>query len=194
MSGGLVLGYAALNDPPGGPVGVVKSVLLGKVPDRGVQKITPGRQLGETVGGLIGGTGSGVGNAVGNAVANGSRGSIIATAKTYLGVKYVWGGASRRGVDCSGLVLLAYKSVGISLPHKASLQMGKGRRISRAEVKPGDLVGWGAPGNYPHIALALNADQVIVAPHTGTVVQVQKLWQKAVPGFGYPDIVRILKD
>lgn len=201
MAGGLVLGYAGLNDPPGGPVGVLKDILSGKTPTPGIQLVTPAINAGVQVGNVVGGTnsvtgaGAAAGAAISGAVASGSRGQILSVARSYLGVKYVFGGASRKGVDCSGLVLIAYRDgAGIKLPHRATSQAGRGRRITRAQVLPGDLVAWGVPGNYPHIALAIDADQIIVAPHTGTVVQYQKLWQKAVPGFGYPDIIRILGD
>jgi cell wall-associated NlpC family hydrolase len=187
MAGGLVLGYSGLNDPEGGPVGVVKDVLSGKTPTPGVQKVTPNQ---ETVN-----AGAGVGAAASGVVASGSRASILSVARSYLGVRYAWGGMSRKGIDCSGLVLVAYRDgAGIKLPHRATLQAARGRRVERAQTQPGDLVAWGVPGNYPHIAIAIDADQVIVAPHTGTVVQYQKLWEKKVPGFGFPDIIRVLGD
>jgi cell wall-associated NlpC family hydrolase len=204
MAGGLLLAYTAINDVPGGPIGALRSVLAGETPSAGAQVGTAAASLfgtaGSAVGGVIPGTSAGgvaggaLAGAVGSIGAGGSRAKIVSTAQSYLGVPYRFGGASRSGVDCSGLVLLAYKAVGISLPHKASLQAAKGRRIDRSTIKPGDLVAWGAPGNYPHIGIAVNANQVIVAPHTGTVVQYQKLWEKKVPGFGYPDIIRILED
>lgn len=196
MAGGLVLAYSGLNDPVGGPVGVLKDILTGKSPTPGVQVVTPAVNLGIQVGQIADATSGlvGAGAALAGTIsATGDRSKIIAVAKTYLGVRYIWGGASRRGIDCSGLVLVAYRDgAGIKLPHKATLQASRGKKIDRSQVQPGDLVAWGVPGNYPHIALAVSADQIIVAPHTGTVVQYQKLWQKAVPGFGYPDIIRIL--
>lgn len=198
MAGGLVLAYSGLNDPEGGPVGVVRDVLQGKTPTPGIQLATPVINAGVAVGNLAGagtgavGAGAGAGNAI-SAVVGGSGARVIEVARTYLGVRYVWGGASRNGIDCSGLVLVAYRDgAGIKLPHRATLQAARGRRIDRSQIQPGDLVAWGVPGNYPHIALAVSADQVIVAPHTGTVVKYEQLWQKAVPGFGYPDIYRIL--
>lgn len=197
MAGGLVLAYAGLNDPVGGPVGVVKDVLSGKTPTPGTQTVTPASNSAgaAAAAGLAGVVGSTAGAAVGAAVATGSRASILSVANSYLGVRYSLGGMSRSGIDCSGLVLVAYRDgAGIKLPHRATLQAARGRRIDRSQIKPGDLVAWGVPGNYPHIALALSADEVVVAPHTGTVVQHQKLWEKKVPGFGYPDIIRILGD
>jgi cell wall-associated NlpC family hydrolase len=183
MAGGLVLSYSGLNDPVGGPVGVVKDILTGKTPTPGAQKLTPAQAASTPVAGTV----TGVADAV-------IRGTILTQARSYLGDRYVWGGTSHKGIDCSGLVLVAYRDgAGIKLPHLATAQAARGHRIDRSAVQPGDLVAWGVPGNYPHIALAVNADTVIVAPHTGTVVQYQKLWEKKVPGFGYPDIIRILK-
>lgn len=196
MASGLVLGYAGLNDPAGGPVGVLRDVLQGKTPTPGIPFTLPSINAGVTVQGLTG-AGAAVGSAAAGAAQSvaalsGSAGKVLDVARSYLGVKYVLGGASRSGIDCSGLVMVAYRDgAGIVLPHRATLQAARGKRVDRSQIRPGDLVAWGVPGNYPHIALAINADQVIVAPHTGTVVQYQPLWQKKVPGFGYPDIIRI---
>jgi cell wall-associated NlpC family hydrolase len=185
LGAGMLLTYSGLNDPVGGPFGALRDILSGKTPTPAVQKTTtPATGVGQAAGKVLPGFAAG-----------GSRASIISVAKTYLGVPYGLGGASRRRIDCSGLVLVAYRDgAGIKLPHKATLQMARGRRISRAELLPGDLVGWGVPGNYPHIALAIDQDTVIVAPTWGKTVMYQTLWQKKVPGFGYPDIVRILGD
>lgn len=185
IAGGVVLCYSGLNDPVGGPVGVVKDVLSGKTPTPGVQKVTASTSIAGTATAVAGKVVAGTG----------SRAQILSVARSYLGVKYVFGGMSRSGVDCSGLVLVAYRDgAGIKLPHRATSQAARGRRIDRSQILPGDLVAWGVPGNYPHIAIAIDTDQVIVAPHTGTVVQYQPLWEKKVPGFGYPDIIRILND
>lgn len=179
VAAGGVLAYAGVNDPVGGPVGVVSDILQGRTPTPQLRSIDGG--------------GAALGSAVAGAVATGSRAAIIAVAKSYLGTPYFLGGASHRGIDCSGLVLVAYRDgAGISLPHKATLQAARGRRIPREQLAPADLVAWGVPGNYPHIALAVDANTVIVAPSWGKPVQYQPLWERKVPGFGYPDIIRIL--
>ena len=184
VGAGTLLMYSGLNDPVGGPLGALRDILQGKTPTPGVQQVGSYQPAGQGVGGVVAG-----------AAAAGGRASIISVAQSYLGVPYRLGGASRRGIDCSGLVLVAYRDgAGIKLPHKATLQMARGRRIDRSQIRPGDLVGWGVPGNYPHIALAMNAEQVIVASTWGKPVMYQRLWEKKVPGFGYPDIVRILGD
>ncbi|EWS81940.1 hydrolase [Brachybacterium phenoliresistens] len=66
--------------------------------------------------------------------------SILATARSGIGVPYVWGGDDPSGWDCSGFVQWVYGQHGISLPHSAGSQVAQGTRISRSEARPGDLV------------------------------------------------------
>lgn len=193
VAAGGVLMYSGVNDPVGGPVGVVRDILQGRVPKPGVQVSAVGSAVGSLLPPILGTiAGTNLGSAAsGSAVA--VRGAaVVAVARTYLGVPYRWAGADRNGVDCSGLVLVAYRDgAGIRLPHLATAQAARGHRIDRSQVLPGDLVAWGVPSNYPHIAIALNADQVIVAPTYGTRVQIQPLWERKVSGYGYPDIIRL---
>ncbi len=65
---------------------------------------------------------------------------IVATAKTCLGVPYVWGGESMSGFDCSGLVQYVYEQNGISLPRTCKTQYQEGVYVSKANLQPGDLV------------------------------------------------------
>lgn len=75
-----------------------------------------------------------------NLSANGS--SVVAFAQQYLGVRYVYGGASPKGFDCSGFTMYVMKQFGYSLPHTATGQWksGLGTKVSYAEMMPGDLV------------------------------------------------------
>lgn len=68
------------------------------------------------------------------------RQQVVNLAKSYLGVRYVWGGTSPNGFDCSGLVQYVYKKVGITLNRVAADQARQGTKVSKAELKPGDLV------------------------------------------------------
>jgi N-acetylmuramoyl-L-alanine amidase len=65
---------------------------------------------------------------------------VVEYAKKFLGVKYVWGGESPKGFDCSGLVLYVYRHFGVRLPHLASLQTRYGTYVKRSELCAGDLV------------------------------------------------------
>ena len=75
-----------------------------------------------------------------NVSANGS--SVVSFAQQYLGVRYVYGGASPKGFDCSGFTMYVMKQFGYSLPHTATGQWksGLGTKVSFAEMMPGDLV------------------------------------------------------
>jgi cell wall-associated NlpC family hydrolase len=93
-------------------------------------------------------------------------------AARYLGVPYVWGGASPSGFDCSGLVEYVYAQLGISLPHYTVSQWNATIPISVSELAPGDLVFFDGLG---HVGIYIGGGQFIHAPHTGTVVQVSSL-------------------
>jgi cell wall-associated NlpC family hydrolase/flagellar hook-basal body complex protein FliE len=105
-------------------------------------------------------------------------GIVINTAMKYLEVPYVWGGASTRGFDCSGLVLYCYAKVGITLPHSSRMQYNYGRRVSRSELKPGDLVFFYNP--IHHVGIYIGNGNMINA--TGTHVQIGTVWKGSYYG------------
>jgi peptidoglycan DL-endopeptidase CwlO len=96
--------------------------------------------------------------------------SVIATAKQYLGVPYVWGGSTPSGFDCSGFTSYVYRSVGVSLPRTSRAQQNVGTRISLSQVQPGDLVFRGSPAY--HVGIYIGGGQYIHAPQTGDVVKI----------------------
>jgi len=101
-----------------------------------------------------------------------SRADIaIREALSFLNVPYVWGGASRSGVDCSGLVMLAYDAAGIDLPHYSGAQYEDTERVPLYDIEPGDLLFYG-PGGDEHVAMYLGHGEMIEAPETGEVVHV----------------------
>lgn len=65
---------------------------------------------------------------------------IINYAKQFMGIQYVFGGASPSGFDCSGFTMYVFNKFGIDLPHSASGQAGLGRAVSKSDLVPGDLV------------------------------------------------------
>ena len=101
-------------------------------------------------------------------------GGVVGIAMQYLGVPYVWGGASPSGFDCSGLVMYVYRQVGISLPHSAAAQYSAGTPISYNQLAPGDLVFFGYSG-IEHVAIYIGGGRMIQAPYPGTVVEISPI-------------------
>ena len=95
----------------------------------------------------------------------------IRAALSFLGVPYVWGGASRSGVDCSGLVMLAYAAAGIFLPHYSGAQFADTVRVPLVDLQPGDLLFYGYNGDE-HVSMYLGHGEMIEAPYTGAVVHI----------------------
>jgi cell wall-associated NlpC family hydrolase len=93
-------------------------------------------------------------------------------AMRYLGVAYVWGGASPSGFDCSGLVMYVFAQLGISLPHYAAAQYGFGTPVPADQLQPGDLVFFDGLG---HVGIYIGGGQMIHAPHTGDVVKISPI-------------------
>ena len=98
---------------------------------------------------------------------------VVRDALRFLGVPYVWGGASPNGFDCSGLVLYVFARYGVSLPHFAAYQAQMGTAVSESQLEPGDLVFFGAP--IHHVVIYIANGLIVEAPHTGDVVKVARL-------------------
>ena len=101
-----------------------------------------------------------------------THGGVVGVAMRYLGVPYVWGGASPSGFDCSGLVMYAFAQIGISLPHSSYAQYGYGTPVSRGDLQPGDIVFFDGLG---HVGIYVGGGSFIHAPHTGDVVKISSL-------------------
>ena len=109
-----------------------------------------------------------------NSTGSAKGSAIVATAKKYLGYKYVYGGTSpSTGFDCSGFTSYVYRQHGISLNRTAAGQYSNGTYVSRANLQPGDLVMFGSPIN--HVAIYIGGGQIIHASTPSTGVRIDSL-------------------
>lgn len=87
----------------------------------------------------------------------------IEAARTYLGAPYEWGGMTGRGIDCSGLVHMAYRLTGRLVPRDAHQQEAEASAIDEDDARPGDLVCFGEPGRAHHIGFFLGDGRILHA-------------------------------
>lgn len=97
--------------------------------------------------------------------------AIVNEAKKYLGVKYVYGGTTPKGFDCSGLVQYVCAKNGISLNRTAAAQSTQGVAVSKSNLQPGDLLFFASGGRVHHVGIYVGNGQMIHAPQTGDVVK-----------------------
>jgi cell wall-associated NlpC family hydrolase len=109
-----------------------------------------------------------------SAPAEGSSANAAAAqyALQFLGVPYVWGGATPSGFDCSGLATYVFAKYGKSVPHYTVAIWNAFPHVSVTDLQVGDMVFFHGLG---HMGIYLGGDQFVHAPHTGDVVKVSQL-------------------
>ncbi len=119
----------------------------------------------------VGTTGDGAGAVNGDAV--------VAEARKYLGVPYLWGGTDPdKGLDCSGLIQLVYKNLGYDIPRVSYQQATAGTAVTGglANARPGDILAFNSPVN--HVGIYIGGGKMIEAPRTGLDVRVIDVYEK----------------
>lgn len=104
--------------------------------------------------------------------------AIVASAKRFLGLPYLWAGTSSYGFDCSGFTYIVFRRFGISLPRDADRQAVHGVPVARSNLRPGDLVffaGGGGAGVIHHVGIYAGSGMVLQSPHTGASVDLASL-------------------
>ena len=135
------------------------------------------RKTGSSSGGSSSGGSS---EPIGPVASSGVGGSVVGVAMRYLGVPYVWAGASPSGFDCSGFVMYVFRKLGIDLPHSSQMQWGYGKPVPRSQLEPGDLVFFG--GDIHHVGIYVGGGNMIHAPHTGAVVSIASIGRSDYAG------------
>lgn len=112
--------------------------------------------------------------------------AIINTAKQYMGVKYVWGGTTPSGFDCSGYTQYVFAKHGISLPRVSRDQYNVGTSVSYANLKAGDLVFFSLDGDkvIDHVGIFIGNGQFINASSSKgvTIYTMGSYWQSKYIG------------
>lgn len=101
--------------------------------------------------------------------------SIAAYAYKFLGKPYIWGASGPRAFDCSGFTSYIYKAFGVSLPHNAASQFGRGQSVSRGSLSSGDLVFFNTSGGISHVGLYIGGGRFIHAANSRKGVIVSSL-------------------
>lgn len=94
--------------------------------------------------------------------ASGNGSSVVATANQYIGSKYVYGGTTPSGFDCSGFTSYVYKQYGVNLNRTAAGQYSNGVAVSKSELQPGDLVMFGKSG-INHVGIYVGGGKMVHA-------------------------------
>lgn len=100
-----------------------------------------------------------------------SSSAIVNKAYQYLGVRYVWGGTTPSGFDCSGFIQYVYRSQGISLPRTSRAQAASGKYVSIANAQPGDILYFGQ-SSVTHVGIYIGNGKMIHSPRPGKSVEI----------------------
>lgn len=176
--GGGIAVWTGFVDPPGGLIEAAKNVIAGRPvgstaenPGKAGKRMEVKRAI-YSLYGTAGPTTEAVPTSDTSDASGDSGSAVVAYAKTFLGVPYKWGGRTRAGFDCAGLVHFVAAHFGYNTAWYVGGQLADTKtfaRVSKADRRPGDIVFHGVH----HVSIYLGNNTVIHAPHAGTVVRIE---------------------
>lgn len=159
-----VLGRPATGQSIGTALGSVAS---------GVRGVTAGAAVGNAVGGVAG-------------VLSGDAARLVQAAEAYRGVRYVYGGTSRNGIDCSGLVVASLRDIGVKAPRFNTVTFdGWARSRGAVRVTPDQFAVGDVLRRPGHMAICISNGRMIHAPHAGTVVTEADIYKPLSSWWGW---------
>ena len=116
--------------------------------------------------------------------------TAISFAEQQLGKPYLWGGTGPDAFDCSGLMMMAYRTAGINIARTSQAQWATETRVPASQVQPGDLVFFaGADGTVTdpgHVGLVIGNGKMIEAYATGFPIRISSYANRGAIGFTEP--------
>jgi cell wall-associated NlpC family hydrolase len=120
------------------------------------------------------------------------REELVAYAKQYLGVPYVWAGDDPKGFDCSGFTSFVYRKAGKELPRRAVDQCDGSRKLKEKTVEKGDLIFFDNGSGISHVGMIISdKGESLVMIHASsskgiviTDIESSDYWMKRIAGFG----------
>jgi cell wall-associated NlpC family hydrolase len=107
------------------------------------------------------------------------REALVKTANDFIGVPYLWGGASSAsGFDCSGLTMTVYQLNGLNLPRHSKTQYDAGNTVRRSQLQKGDLVFFAlsGKGKVSHVGIYIGDGKFIHASSHGKKISIESLF------------------
>lgn len=109
----------------------------------------------------------------------------VEAALAQLGKPYRWGATGPNAFDCSGLMVYAWRQAGVNLPRTSASQFANLRRVTRDELRPGDLVFAGSPRVH-HVGMYIGNGQIVHSPRAGKPVEIRSMQRSDLRGYGRP--------